>query len=318
MLEKELAARPGYRLVFCGHSMGAAVAAMSAAMLRQEAPWAASCVAMGIGTPAVLARVTGERLSSERAVFTVVNARDWSPRTSLSSVNELLDDLVELSVARTVMRVANKQALPERKVDEPEVEQLPPGVILQIVHPPGSGEPPKLLAAEPVDYRHSMPVWPDVESHIPASYIKWLLCGLRAALDPGRPIPTTTRKFSSLSWCCTGRRGQAIHGSLQAFLEEQPMAPTEQTPMSAVAPLNCSNDLSSKLGEGENCMETERCESNLPANVRSLLPQSTLSALRRASLLRPSMQQAAPGVSGLPKHPDHGRQLVTEHFGDLF
>mmetsp|Transcript_116992 Transcript_116992/g.251526 ORF Transcript_116992/g.251526 Transcript_116992/m.251526 type:complete len:472 (-) Transcript_116992:123-1538(-) len=180
ILQEELRAHPGYRLVLCGHSMGGAIAALGAAHLRKEAPWAADCVAYGIGTPAVLSRNIGERLARERAVFTCVNGRDWSPRSSTSNVVELMDDLCELGLMRSALRAATGGQVAAAKVEDARKEQLPPGSILQIV--PLEGKSPLLLAAEPKTYRHAMSVWPDVEAHIPIFHIKELLPGFAEAL----------------------------------------------------------------------------------------------------------------------------------------
>ncbi|CAE7305342.1 DAGLB [Symbiodinium sp. CCMP2592] len=176
LLRKEMQAHQGYRLVFCGHSMGGAVSAMCVAMLRDKAAkdvarygqWASQCCAYGIGTPAVLSRNICERLAQSRAAFVVVNAQDWSPRASVSSVSELLDDLVELSLARTMMRMATGAGQELRRPEPEQLEQLPPGVMLQIV----PGQDQSLLKASSTDYRHSMPAWPDVAAHIPLAYVE--------------------------------------------------------------------------------------------------------------------------------------------------
>lgn len=188
ILREELAAHPTYQLVFCGHSMGGALGAMCVAILRAKASipetraaytWAKGCRAFGIGTPAVLSRNLGESLAQQQAVYTLVNAQDWSPRASLSNATELLDDLCELSVARTVARLVSGAAYGDARsgaeLPEAEVEHLPPGVILQIV----PGKETKLLKASVVDYRHSFPAWPDVAAHIPLAYIEGLAIGLR-------------------------------------------------------------------------------------------------------------------------------------------
>eukprot|EP00435_Cladocopium_sp_Y103_P002956 s2625_g1.t1 len=191
ILREELAAHPTYHLVFCGHSMGGALGAMCVAILRAKASipetraaytWAKGCRAFGIGTPAVLSRNLGESLAQQQAVYTLVNAQDWSPRASLSNATELLDDLCELSVARTVARLVSgapygggSNGSGSGEPPEAEVEHLPPGVILQIV----PGKETKLLKASVVDYRHSFPAWPDVAAHIPLAYIEGLAIGLR-------------------------------------------------------------------------------------------------------------------------------------------
>eukprot|EP00434_Breviolum_minutum_P019364 symbB.v1.2.017071.t1/scaffold1283.1/size126978/10 len=195
ILREELAAHPTYQLVFCGHSMGGALGAMCVAILRAKATipetcsaytWAKSCRAFGIGTPAVLSRNLGESLAQQKAVYTTVNAQDWSPRASLSNATELLDDLCELSMARTVARLVsgNSYGRGAATAVEPEVEQLPPGVILQIV----PGKETKLLKAVGIDYRHDFPAWPDVAAHIPLAYIEGLAKGLRryVSSDPSR------------------------------------------------------------------------------------------------------------------------------------
>eukprot|EP00913_Durusdinium_trenchii_P003512 g3249.t1 len=141
LLKEELAANPAYQLVFCGHSMGGALGAMCVAILRAKAripetceayAWARGCRAYGIGTPAVLSRNLGEALAADKAVITAVNAQDWSPRASLSNATELLDDLCQLSVARTVARLVSGSGYASRGPEQPEVEQLPPGILLQI------------------------------------------------------------------------------------------------------------------------------------------------------------------------------------------
>ncbi|CAE7230370.1 unnamed protein product [Symbiodinium sp. CCMP2456] len=186
LLRKEMQAHQGYRLVFCGHSMGGAVSAMCVAMLRDKAAkdvarygnWASQCCAYGIGTPAVLSRNICERLAQSRAAFVAVNAQDWSPRASVSSVSELLDDLVELSLARTMMRMATGAGQEPRRPEPEQLEQLPPGVMLQIV----PGQDQSLLKASAADYRHSMPAWPDVAAHIPLAYVEGLAAGLARCL----------------------------------------------------------------------------------------------------------------------------------------
>ncbi|CAK9106252.1 unnamed protein product [Durusdinium trenchii] len=184
LLKEELAANPAYQLVFCGHSMGGALGAMCVAILRAKAripetceayAWARGCRAYGIGTPAVLSRNLGEALAADKAVITAVNAQDWSPRASLSNATELLDDLCQLSVARTVARLVSGSGYASRGPEQPEVEQLPPGILLQIV----PGQETKLLQATVTDYRHSFPAWPDVAAHIPLAYVEGLASGLQ-------------------------------------------------------------------------------------------------------------------------------------------
>lgn len=236
-LEREVAAWPDYRLVLCGHSMGGAIAAMGTILLREKAAWASTCTAMGIGTPAVLSRAAGEWLQERMAAFTVVNARDWSPRASLTSVNELLDDLHHLSVASTFMRAATNSPVAEPREDDPEVEQLPPGQILQIV-PSEEDEPARLLAAEPTDYRHSMPVWPDVEAHIPLAYIQGLLSGFRAGISTGRPKRRGSSQSSLLGiemcWTRTSSRAAREEQGGAALLPSRPHAPLRPAPVLAV------------------------------------------------------------------------------------
>ena len=64
LLAHEMQAWPGYRLVLCGHSLGGAVATIVAAKLREQAAWAKTCIAYGIGTPGGKAH----RAPSERRV----------------------------------------------------------------------------------------------------------------------------------------------------------------------------------------------------------------------------------------------------------
>ncbi|CAJ1326828.1 unnamed protein product [Effrenium voratum] len=199
-LREEMESHPGYHLVFCGHSMGGAVSAMCAAILRDKASlqthtWARECRAMTIGTPASMSRNLGERLAAESAVYTVVNGQDWSPRASLSSGKELLDDLCELSVARTVVRLATGAAFRLKDEEPAEVEQLPPGRILQIV----PGKDTHLLKAQVTDYRHSFPAWPDVASHIPLAYVEGLASGLARAARCDLAMPhRAARAFPAL------------------------------------------------------------------------------------------------------------------------
>ncbi|CAJ1393389.1 unnamed protein product [Effrenium voratum] len=200
-LREEMESHPGYHLVFCGHSMGGAVSAMCAAILRDKASlqthaWARECRAMTIGTPASMSRNLGERLAAESAVYTVVNGQDWSPRASLSIGKELLDDLCELSVARTVVRLATGAAFRLKDEEPAEVEQLPPGRILQIV--PGKDDT-HLLKAQVTDYRHSFPAWPDVASHIPLAYVEGLASGLARAARCDLAMPhRAARAFPAL------------------------------------------------------------------------------------------------------------------------
>jgi len=214
-LRNELQAHAGYRLVICGHSMGGAIAAMAAAKLRSEAPWAANCVSYGIGTPSVLSRSIGERLARERAVCTVVNAQDWAPRFSTSNLRELLDDLCELGVWRTAMRLATGADSPAREEADASVEHLPVGAVLQIVlaetevrhenssnnaEEAGQEKPEqkaRLFQADSSDFRHCMAVWPDVEAHLPLCYLRGLVQGFaaRSAL-PSPPVQAALRRCS--------------------------------------------------------------------------------------------------------------------------
>mmetsp|Transcript_46240 Transcript_46240/g.122635 ORF Transcript_46240/g.122635 Transcript_46240/m.122635 type:complete len:618 (-) Transcript_46240:120-1973(-) len=179
-LKSELAELPGYRLVFCGHSMGAACAVLAAAQLRKECDWAYDCCAFGIGTPGIMSRCLGERLAEEGAMITAINQRDWSPRMTLTNVNELLDNLTELSVIRSTKRMFTGEEMPRTSELSSEEEQLPPGRILQIAMSE-DGEP-RLLQASPVDYRHSAQSLPDFVAHIPLLYVTALLRGFAAHL----------------------------------------------------------------------------------------------------------------------------------------
>lgn len=292
-LEAELAARPGYRLVFCGHSMGGAVAAMCAALLRHEKhPWASNCVAFGVGTPAVLSRSVGERLLREKVVFTAVNERDWSPRSSMSSVDQLLDELCELSMVRSAMRAATGNEMALARAESPRSELLPPGLLLQIAPPRPGSDAPALLEAAPTDYRHSMPVWPDVEAHIPLNYLRGLLLGYAEALR------------SSV-------RGPGFDG------------PPGDKPPKLVA----SN---ASLAEAASFLPTAFPDPALPgglAGVAALCGASVLGALQRAAAPREGHEQLAatregslPGsasskrkpLSRVPSEVDRGRELVRE------
>merc|ERR1712157_592416 len=57
-----------------------------------------------------------------------------------------------------------------------------PGTILQIVGLPSEQAPLKGLMAEPADFRNCMPVWPDVEAHLPINYVWGLLRLLNSEL----------------------------------------------------------------------------------------------------------------------------------------
>eukprot|EP00928_Gymnodinium_smaydae_P084476 TRINITY_DN6774_c0_g2_i2.p1 TRINITY_DN6774_c0_g2~~TRINITY_DN6774_c0_g2_i2.p1 ORF type:complete len:639 (+),score=117.36 TRINITY_DN6774_c0_g2_i2:133-2049(+) len=180
VLSAELRQHPGYRIVFCGHSMGGAVGAMVAARLRKTKEWAQDCISFGIGTPGVLSASVGERLASEQAVFTAVNGQDWAPRVSLSSANELIDDLCNLSVVRSTFRMFSGSDTPEAKPPDMLNEQVPPGAILQIVRGNSREEPPRLLQAHGIDYRNSVPIFPDVEAHLPIGYVRGLFAGFQS------------------------------------------------------------------------------------------------------------------------------------------
>merc|ERR1711988_934263 len=52
-VRETLAANPELRLVLCGHSMGAGVAALTASLCAQE-PWGAGCVCFAVATPSVV------------------------------------------------------------------------------------------------------------------------------------------------------------------------------------------------------------------------------------------------------------------------
>merc|ERR1740121_1125474 len=91
-LAREVELYPVYRVVFCGHSMGGAVAAMAAMRYRQEVG-CDRCISLGLGTPAIVSRSLGERSEREESVFTVINGRDWAPRVSVSNMYELLHDV---------------------------------------------------------------------------------------------------------------------------------------------------------------------------------------------------------------------------------
>lgn len=111
--------------------MGAALGAMCTAILRAKATipetcanyaWAKGCRALGIGCPAVLSRNLGHSLAERRAVYGVVNGEDWSPRASLSSATELLDDLCQLSLARTVARAFSGEDYTRREAEAAEAK----------------------------------------------------------------------------------------------------------------------------------------------------------------------------------------------------
>eukprot|EP00930_Biecheleria_cincta_P082224 TRINITY_DN71998_c0_g1_i1.p1 TRINITY_DN71998_c0_g1~~TRINITY_DN71998_c0_g1_i1.p1 ORF type:complete len:630 (-),score=85.19 TRINITY_DN71998_c0_g1_i1:162-2051(-) len=193
---EELNNHPGYKLVFCGHSMGGAVASLAAAALRERCSWAASCIAIGIGTPGVFSALVGDRLAREKVVYTVVNGRDWSPRTSLTNVNQLVDDLCDLSMVRSALRTIAGGTENDAGPIDMLNEQLPPGLILQLV--PGEARlfgksvSLQLLLASGANYRHSTPVWPDVEAHLPICYVRNLLRGLQVATLPTANSTTTS------------------------------------------------------------------------------------------------------------------------------
>eukprot|EP00445_Apocalathium_hangoei_P010991 CAMPEP_0203886442 /NCGR_PEP_ID=MMETSP0359-20131031/30256_1 /ASSEMBLY_ACC=CAM_ASM_000338 /TAXON_ID=268821 /ORGANISM="Scrippsiella Hangoei, Strain SHTV-5" /LENGTH=686 /DNA_ID=CAMNT_0050807267 /DNA_START=63 /DNA_END=2120 /DNA_ORIENTATION=- len=227
-LPDEVARYPGYRVVLCGHSMGAAIAAMAAAVLRAEDDWAAGCVAYGFGTPAVFSRCIGDRLAAEGAVYTVVNGRDWVPRTSLSNTHRLLDDVVSKGILRSAIRstqrlgrgcsafwggieegcevsaaVVERSATPSEHDDESEM--VPPGHILQIATgiSTSSCTAPPLLRARNTDYRGAMAVFPDVEAHLPIGYVRGLLANLAAAL--ASPCPADLFPFENAELHLGGR-----------------------------------------------------------------------------------------------------------------
>eukprot|EP00929_Paragymnodinium_shiwhaense_P036534 TRINITY_DN19567_c0_g1_i1.p1 TRINITY_DN19567_c0_g1~~TRINITY_DN19567_c0_g1_i1.p1 ORF type:complete len:729 (-),score=131.81 TRINITY_DN19567_c0_g1_i1:217-2286(-) len=210
LIKAELSAQPDYRLVFAGHSMGGAVAALAAALCRHEyserESWGKECVAYTVGTPGILSRCVGERLQREGIVFTAVNNQDWSPRVSTSNAEELLDDLCELSTINTLSKAVD-EVMGQRQGNEADDalnedcplaavrEQLVPGAILQIDGVAGAGQAVKILAARPADYRNCTPVWLDVEAHLPIHYLRGLLQGLCAAVlasrRKGRPLPAS-------------------------------------------------------------------------------------------------------------------------------
>jgi sn1-specific diacylglycerol lipase len=202
ILSKEAEARPHYRLVLCGHSLGGAVAAVAAADLRQQASWASTCIAYGVGTPGVMARCMSEELAEQQSVVTIVNGRDWAPRTSQTNVMELLDNLVDLSSLSSVQRLLTGGEIPEATIPDADVEQLPPGIIIQIHYDDKGGT--NLLAAKATDYRHTMTTWADAHAHLPISYIQGILEGLEKMVTDGhdslhgeaaQPEPETLSSF---------------------------------------------------------------------------------------------------------------------------
>mmetsp|Transcript_2287 Transcript_2287/g.7710 ORF Transcript_2287/g.7710 Transcript_2287/m.7710 type:complete len:626 (+) Transcript_2287:3-1880(+) len=301
LLRSELAAHAGYRLVFCGHSMGGAVATLAVAMLRAEAAWAGECVAFSIGTPSVLSRCIGERLAQERMVFTAINCRDWSPRTSTSNVNEVLDHLNELSVLRTAMRVATRRELPRAGAGDPVAEQLPAGVVLQIAQP-GDGSRghqmagPVLLAAEAVDYRHSMPVWPDVEAHIPIFYVKSLLQGLTGFVSSAPPQQGSKAPMRCGAWHVPVTAGP------DAGCPPLPAdgAPEQLLGRSDAAAPACGAHVLSALYRVAAARAPVAEEATLPGQPGTPAP----------ALPRPPTPRA--GGSHLPAEPDSGRLAVAE------
>ncbi|CAK0853125.1 unnamed protein product [Prorocentrum cordatum] len=73
-----------------------------------------------------------DRLAREGAVTTVVNGRDWAPACSVSNVNELMDDLADLGLVKTLLRSASGLSNETREIKAPEELDLPPGDILQM------------------------------------------------------------------------------------------------------------------------------------------------------------------------------------------
>merc|ERR1712136_392081 len=105
--------------------------------------------------------------AEEGAMITAINQRDWSPRMTLTNVNELLDNLTELGVIRSTKRMFTGEEMPRTSELCSEEEQLPPGRILQIAMSEDGA--PRLLQASPVDYRHSAQSLPDFVAHLRCS-----------------------------------------------------------------------------------------------------------------------------------------------------
>lgn len=287
VLSREAERFPGYCVVFCGHSMGAGVAALAAMKFRQEAA-CMRCFSFGIGTPAIVSRSMSERVERERSVFTVINGRDWAPRVSLLSTLEIGEDIVQLGMLRSGLRVATgSQPRPPRVADEHE--QVPPGVMLQICPPTSQAEVPKLLLGSPTDYRYDMQVWPRADAHLPLAYIEGLLKIFLAKLD--RHVADSA---GSNHWDLVnnhlGSDSKGLH-----------------------------------LGLGDNS-EICQCYWNLPEEAQAAsstgnatgalcgCTASALAALRRTSFGQDFWQGAD---AALPAWPDRARQLITEHLHGL-
>jgi len=196
VLQEQLRLHPGYKLVLCGHSMGGAVAALAAALLRQKEPLAADCVAYTIGTPGIMSRQLGERLGREGIVITIVNGNDWAPRTSISNFHLLIKELSELSMIQSAWRAIRREEAPAEEED-PYGEQLPPGQIVQI--DPGSEATPRLLEAEPADYIGCMPMLPQIEAHLPIGYVQHLVLCLVEVLRRSADTNVEARSLSGMA-----------------------------------------------------------------------------------------------------------------------
>ncbi|KAE9130220.1 hypothetical protein PF010_g3920 [Phytophthora fragariae] len=114
---------PDYRLVATGHSLGAAVAALSAMQLRDEFP---SIHCYAFGTPACVTRELATQ--SYDLVTTVVNGYDCVPRLHQHSLLKLQDEISRFdwraALRQMVQEEIHKQKLAVEKQQRAKLEEL--------------------------------------------------------------------------------------------------------------------------------------------------------------------------------------------------
>jgi len=336
-LRQELQRSPGYRLVLCGHSMGGSVAALAAAQLRAQDAWAvdAGCVAFGVGTPGSVSRCIAERLAREGVVFTVVCGQDWAPRYSLTNMNELIDNLCELGVMRTVSRKMAGNDVPAVPVLDPIEEQLTPGAILQIdVNAPR----PRILAAFPQDYRHAMSTTPDVGAHIPLSAIEGLLRGcvdllierqrqvseasfdfISGPSESASPLLSSSEdpRFASApsaGEACSATAAQFVDSEFSISFPPAGCAPRSSARDEYPAVEGTSQSSASSAGDLRSRGEIELAPHGVPDVCEETRLKAVLSALRRIALDHENIYEAIPG---LPAEQDTARRDVWDIFSKL-